>query len=278
MKKVLYVATVVKTHIMEFHIPYLKWLKEKGWETAVAARNDYEHREDCVIPYCDSFFDLPFERNPIRTANYRVYIQLKKIIDEGGYDVIHCHTPVGALLTRFAARKARKRGTKVIYTAHGFHFYQGAPIKNWLFYYPIEKMLAKETDILITVNKEDYLLAKKFKAGKVLFIPGVGIDVPKFRDVEVDQGEKRRELNLSDSDFVLLSVGELITRKNHKIVLEALGKLKESGNIGNIRYLICGNGPLEKSLRKLAAELGIEERSILRCREHDYRYSKQVAS
>ena len=125
MKKVLFVATVVKTHIMEFHIPYLKMFKEMGWETVVAARNDYENPADCVIPYCDTYYNIPFERNPLKLGNLKAYTDLKKVIDGGGYDIIHCHTPVGAMLTRLAAKQARKNGTKVFYTAHGFHFYKG---------------------------------------------------------------------------------------------------------------------------------------------------------
>lgn len=113
MKKVLFVATVVKTHIMEFHIPYLKMFKEMGWETAVAARNDYENPSDCVIPYCDTYYDIPFERNPLKLGNMKAYKRLEKVIDDGGYDIIHCHTPVGAMLTRLAAKKARKNGTRV---------------------------------------------------------------------------------------------------------------------------------------------------------------------
>lgn len=108
MKKVLFVATVVKTHIMEFHIPYLKMFKEMGWETAVAARNDYENPSDCVIPYCDTYYDIPFERNPLKLGNMKAYKRLEKVIDDGGYDIIHCHTPVGAMLTVLPRRRQER--------------------------------------------------------------------------------------------------------------------------------------------------------------------------
>ena len=245
---------------MEFHIPYLKMLKEMGWETAVAARNDYENPADCVIPYCDAYFDIPFERNPFKPGNIKAYKELKKVIDEGQYDIIHCHTPVGAMLTRLAAQDAREKGSKVFYTAHGFHFYKGAPLINWMAYYPVEKWLARKTDVLITINKEDYNRAKdKFKAGKVVYVPGVGIDINKFSKRIGNREEKRAELRLQDTDFVLLSVGELISRKNHTVVLEALAELKKAGKLSNIQYVICGCGVLEAELREKAVSLGISD-------------------
>lgn len=257
MKKVLFVATVVKTHIMEFHIPYLKMFKEMGWETAVAARNDYENPADCVIPYCDTYYNIPFERNPLKPENLKAYQSLKKVIDEGGYDIIHCHTPVGAMLTRLAAKQARKRGTKVFYTAHGFHFYKGAPAVNWLLYYPVEKWLSRYTDVLITINKEDYERAKTFKAGKVCYVPGVGIDLKKFNVGYVDKNEKRKEIGIHADDFVLLSVGELIPRKNHEVVIRAMSVLKQEGQLTNLEYVICGRGTYESELKNLAEELDV---------------------
>lgn len=259
MKKVLFVATVVKTHIMEFHIPYLKMFKEMGWETAVAARNDYENPADCVIPYCDTYYNVPFERNPLKPGNLKAYKELKHIIDEGEYDIIHCHTPVGAMLTRLAAKQARKQGTKVFYTAHGFHFYKGAPVINWILYYPVEKWLSRYTDVLITINKEDYERAKTFKAGKVCYVPGVGIDLKKFNAGYVNKEQKRKEIGVSADDFVLLSVGELIPRKNHEVVIRALSVLKQLDKLNHIEYVICGRGAYEADLRKLAEELDVAD-------------------
>ena len=259
MKKVLFVATVVKTHIMEFHIPYPKMFKEMGWETAVAARNDYENPADCVIPYCDTYYNVPFERNPLKPGNLKAYKELKHIIDEGEYDIIHCHTPVGAMLTRLAAKQARKQGTKVFYTAHGFHFYTGAPVINWILYYPVEKWLSRYTDVLITINKEDYERAKTFKAGKVCYVPGVGIDLKKFNAGYVNKEQKRKEIGVSADDFVLLSVGELIPRKNHEVVIRALSVLKQLDKLNHIEYVICGRGAYEADLRKLAEGLDVAD-------------------
>lgn len=259
MKKVLFVATVVKTHIMEFHIPYLKMFKEMGWETAVAARNDYENPADCVIPYCDIYYNISFERNPLKPGNLKAYKELNRVIDEGEYDIIHCHTPVGAMLTRLAAKQARKKGTKVFYTAHGFHFYKGAPAINWILYYPVEKWLSRYTDVLITINKEDYERAKTFKAGKVCYVPGVGIDLKKFNAGYVNKEQKRKEIGVSADDFALLSVGELIPRKNHEVVIRALSVLKQLDKLNHIEYVICGRGAHETDLKKLAEGLDVAD-------------------
>lgn len=260
MSKILYVATVVKTHIMEFHLPYLKMLKEMGWETAVAARNDYENPLDCTIPFCDTYYDVPFERNPFKLDNIKAYTQLKKIIDDGHYDIIHCHTPVGGVLTRLAAEDARRNGCKVFYTAHGFHFFNGAPLINWLLYYPIEKHLAKKTDVLITINHEDYNRAKKFKAGSVVNVPGVGIDINKFKAPDISREQMRRCLGLTIDDVVLITVAELTKNKNQFVVLSALKKIKKDKFeiYNNLHYLIVGCGTELDFLKKKATQFNIE--------------------
>ena len=259
-KKVLFVATVVKTHMMQFHIPYLKMFQEMGWETAVASKNDYENPEDCVIPYCDTYYDIPFERLPWKPRNVQAYRMLKKIIDEGEYDLIHCHTPVGAMIARLAALSARKKGTKVIYTAHGFHFFKGAPLLNWLLFYPVEWLLAPVTDVLITINKEDHARAlKQLHAKRIEYVPGVGIRTEKFRSLLVDRREKRGSLGYGDEDFLLLTVAEMTANKNHITILKALALLKDKEEFRNIHYLICGRGEMWASLEESARELGISD-------------------
>ena len=257
MKKVLFVATLVKNHIAEFHLPYLKLFQDMGWQTAVAAKNDYENPADCVIPHCDVFYDVPFERSPLKKGNLTAYRRVKRIIREGGYDIIHCHTPVGAAVARLAARKARRNGSKVIYTAHGFHFYKGAPWLNWLVYFPVEWLLSPVTDVLITINREDYERAKRLlRAKKVVYIPGVGIDTARFRGNAEKGAALRRELGIPDEAAVLLSVGDLNKNKNHRAVLEALARMENR----NLHYVVCGRGPLKEELEAFAREKGLADR------------------
>lgn len=259
-KKVLFVATVVKTHIMQFHIPYLRLFQEAGWETAVAARNDYEDPADCVIPYCDTYYNIPFERMPWKPKNLQSYRMLKEIIDREHYDIIHCHTPVGALIARLAALDARKKGTRVIYTAHGFHFFTGAPLQYWLLFYPPERLLASVTDVLVTINREDYARAqKRLPAKRIEYVPGVGIDTGKFRNLRIDRTAKRRELGFEDGDFLILTVAEMTPNKNHITVLKALAALKGREEFASMHYLIVGRGEMWSSLEKSAAEMGISD-------------------
>lgn len=252
MKKVLFVASVAG-HINSFHLPYLKLFKENGYTVDVATQKETE------VPVCDNHLKVTIERSPFKRENIGAYKQLKKLFSENEYDIVHCHTPVASILTRLAAREARKRGTKVIYTAHGFHFFKGAPLLNWLIYYPIEKLCARWTDVLITINKEDYALAKKkMPAKRVEYVPGVGIDLEKFTSNKVTEEERasiRKSLGLSENDKMLLSVGELNKNKNHSVIIQALARM----NNKNIHYFIAGKGIFEKHLIQLAKSLGISE-------------------
>lgn len=259
MKKVLFVATVVKTHMMQFHIPYLRMFQQMGWETSVAARNDYEDPSDCRIPCCDHYYDIPFERTPWRRQNLTAFWMLKKIIDEGHFDLIHCHTPVGGAIARLAAMSARRHGTKVVYTAHGFHFYDGAPVQNWLLFFPAEWLLSFATDALVTINREDYARAQRHMHAKRLFyVPGVGIDTSRFRRAAAPE-DKRRELGCRDEDFLMLTVAEMTRNKNHITILRALALLKDRPEFENMRYLICGRGEEQEILEASVLNLGLED-------------------
>ncbi len=252
MKKVLFTATV-DSHIELFHVPFLKYFKDNGYEVHVATSGNND------IPYCDKKIKISFERSPFKLNNLKAVRKLKKIIDNENYDVIHTHTPMGSVVTRLAALKARRHGTRVIYTAHGFHFYKGAPLLNWLLFYPVEKILAKYTDELITINKEDYTLAKNKFNVNVYYVPGVGIDENKF-NFNMSANEKsnlRKSLGLSNDDFIMIFPAELSNRKRQEWLI---GSIKDLINdYPNIHILLPGRDNLNGKIQSFAKELGLNK-------------------
>ncbi|GLB58984.1 glycosyltransferase family 4 protein [Cytobacillus sp. NCCP-133] len=250
--KVLFVATVM-LHFKAFHLPYMKWFQDKGWEVHVAANGDLN------LPYYDKKHILPIERSPYSVKNIGAYKQLKELLKREKYDIIHCHTPMGSVLSRLANNATKSEtGTKLIYTAHGFHFYKGGPFKDWVLYYPVERFLARYTDRLITINKEDYNLAQKFNAKKVEYIPGIGLDTEVFNHINIDIYSKRLEIGVPNDAIMLLSVGELGSRKNHEVAIRALAKAEHK----NLYYVICGSGDLEQYLKNLSKELGVSDKIL----------------
>ncbi len=253
-KKVLLTATV-QSHIAQFHKPLIKLLKEKNCEIHIAARNNLAEKNGLKIDDVDKIFDIPFDRSPFSKKNIQAYKQLKKLIDTEKYDVISCNTPMGGVVTRLAARAIRKKGTTVIYTAHGFHFYKGAPLKNWLFYYPVEKWFSKYTDKIITINTEDFEFAKKrFNNTKIYYIHGVGVDSGRYNTLDFDCSLKNK-LGFSNDDFLIICTGELNDNKNQKTVISALAKLRNE----NIKLMIAGNGKNYEVLKQQSEEMGISE-------------------
>jgi len=202
-------------------------------------------------------FHIPSTRKPTDLkGNYSAYKQVLSLISEYKYEFIHCHTPIGSVIGRLAAHKTK---TKIIYTAHGFHFYDGAPTKNWLLYYPVEKFLSSWTDALVLINTEDYNRAKtKFKAKKTYYVPGIGIDTGEF-DYLLDNDkikELRNSIGVPLEATMLLSVGELNENKNHKVVIEALNEIDRK----DIHYVIAGRGHLQNYLMELAEKYGLSNR------------------
>lgn len=245
--KILYTATVL-SHICQFHLPYLQTLQEAGVEVHVAARDNLAEKNGLQLKYADRYFNIPFQRSPKDSRNLKAYMQLKELLKKEHYDVIVCNTPMGGIITRLAAQAMRRQGTKVVYMAHGFHFYQGAPKKNWLVFYPIEKFMARYCDVLITINEEDYALARKKFHMQVEHIHGVGVSAERYHPVsDVERREMRKAEGLSDNDFVILCTGELNQNKDQKTLIAAAAKLKNT--IPNLKVLLAGNGPLEQALR-----------------------------
>ncbi|AXG73147.1 glycosyltransferase family 1 protein [Flavobacterium arcticum] len=255
MKKVLFVANIHK-HFRAFHIPYIEYLKSEGYEVHVAANDP-----DTKIPEADKQYNLPINRNPFSNNNIKATKQLKEIIAIEKYSLIHCHTAMGSVVARLAAKKIRKKGMlKVLYTAHGFHFYKGSPKLYWNIYYPMEKYLAKYTDGLITINEEDYnvVVNNKFKAVNAFKTAGVGINSQKFKGLSLDGGDAIREKNGYDKDtFLIIYIAEFITRKDHKFILEAIPLLKEK--INNFKFVFAGRGILKDEMEEMATNQGLTD-------------------
>lgn len=255
MKKVLLVATM-QSHIAQFHKPLIKLLQSKDCMVDVAAFDNLSLKKNLTLTEPNNIYNIPFSRSPYNVRNIKAYKELKKLLESGNYDIVHCNTPVGGILTRLAARKLRKENKiKVVYEAHGFHFFRGGSLINWLLWYPIEKVFSFLTDCLIVINNMDYDLArKKFKAKQVCYIHGAGVDLSRFKDKE-SYNDLREEYKLSSNSRIVLSVGELNKNKNHKIIIKALSVLKDK----NIHFFIAGNGPLKSKLEKLAVKLKVEK-------------------
>ena len=253
--KILLTATV-QSHICQFHRPLVEMLHEHGCEVDVAARDNLAEKNGLKLDFADHVFDVPFSRSPLGKSNRAAYKQLKEIINNGDYDIIHCNTPVGGVLTRRAASR-RKKGTKVFYTAHGFHFYKGAPLKNWLLYYPVEKFFSRKTDDLITIVDEDYRFAQAHFRCPVSRIHGVGVDNVRFSVLSRDEiRDKRVQMGYDPDANLILCVGELLPNKNQKLAISAMPAiLKEHPNT---KLLIAGNGPEKENLERLIDSLNLK--------------------
>lgn len=254
--KVLLTATL-QSHICQFHKPLVEILHKEGCEVHVAARDNLAEKNGLKLDFVDKVYDIPFARSPKSIDNLHAYKELKKIISVEKYDVIHCNTPMGGIVTRLAAKTARKQGTKVYYTAHGFHFYKGAPKKNWLIFYPIEKIL-RITDKLITITKEDYELARRKFHCKVEHIHGVGVDENRYHAVsQKEQLEIREKLNITPNQKIVLCVGELLPNKNQKMSILAVKNVIRK--YPDVLLLFAGNGPEKENLEKMIKENRLEK-------------------
>ena len=256
MSKILLTAT--NAMIFHFLVLHIEKLLEMGHyveiaSTALEGYDDLLRNRIKKKPVKISYIRL--NRSPFSLSNYKGIIDLKRIIDNDSFDLIWTNEPVMSIATRLAARSARKKGTKVVYMVHGFHFFDGSSKGSWLIFYPIERIMAKFADYLITINKEDFNRGKSFGFKDVFYVHGVGLDTKRFREASVDRSLKRKEIGIPNNVIMLLSVGELGTRKNHEVVIRALGELKDK----DIHYAICGEGVLEDYLKNLCKELGIAE-------------------
>lgn len=253
--KVLFVASVTE-HINAFHLPYMQWFKDQGYEVHVSARNNLDES----LQVCDKFFEIPFCRSPFDINNFKAYKQLKKLLYKEKYDIIHCHTPMASALCRLAAKELRRNGLRVIYTAHGYHFFKGAPLIGWLLYYPVEYLLSAYTDIIITINNEDYenTITHNFRCKNVYLVPGIGVNTSKvIKSTDSVKHDLRKKYGYKDNEFLLFYAAEFIPRKNHELIIRQVPRLKE--NIPGLKVVFAGRGDLLNEMKSLAMNLNINE-------------------
>ena len=245
--KVLLTATV-QSHICQFHKPLVEVLHAHGCEVHVAAKNNLEEKNGLKLDFVEEVFDVPFARSPMDIDNWKAYGQLKRIINEGKYDIIHCNTPMGGFVTRLVARRTRKSGTKVYYTAHGFHFYKGAPKKNWLLFFPIEKCFSRITDKVITITYEDYEVASKKFHCKIEHIHGVGVSEERYFPISKEGKIKlKKEMGYNERQKIILCIGELLPNKNQGMAIRVMKEVLQK--CPDVQLLLAGNGPDKTKLK-----------------------------
>lgn len=246
--KVLVLCTT-DSMIMNFLIPHIQNMQRKGYDVECACSITGEFFSILKEHYCFIMHEVKFERSPFSLRNISAFYKLNALVKRRKYDVIFCHEPVGGAMGRLVGHLNH---CKVVYMAHGFHFYKGAPKKMKLFYY-VERFLARWTDVLITINKEDYQSSLSFKAKKKVLTNGIGVDTSKFV-YEPDCNYIRDEFDFSNNTTILLSVGELIERKNHESVIRAVKQLGDDA----IHYIVVGDGKLYEYLNSIVRELGLD--------------------
>lgn len=250
---------VTSTDLMmiQFLVPHVMNLSEHGFDVEIAC-SDVGGRipeiREKLKDYVKIIHIVRLVRSPASSQNIKGYQDMRKVIEKGHYDIIWTNEPVMGVVTRLAARKARKSGTKVIYMVHGFHFYKGAPKKYWIMFYPIEKFAGYFCDCVVTVNKEDYRRAERMNLPNVKYIHGIGINTERLTSGK-EQIDIRNELGLSPNAFLVLSVGELNENKNQKTIIKAIAQLKDP----TIHYILCGKGNQLENLKKLALDLGVSK-------------------
>lgn len=261
MKKVLFTAKV-DSHILAFHVPFLKYFKEKGYEVHVASEGNEQ------IPYCDKKYDIKFGVNPFRRDVIKTYKQIKMIINDNSFEVVHTHTAIASVLTRISLNKKNNPNSRMIYTAHGFHFHRHGRMLDWLMFFPVELFCSIFTDDLILINKEDFTLAQKFKMGKrIHLINGIGVDLDKFTYIDVNEYKERYQ----DKDFFNITyVAELNKNKNQISLLKSIKNL--SIDYPNIHLNLIGEGDKMSDYKKYVKKHNLQDFVTF----HGYRFDVET--
>lgn len=265
MKKIL-IVTTISGFLPQFELNDVKLLQGMGCEVHYASNFDnpvYSCNREKLRSMGIRLHHINVMKSPAKLFdNLRAIGEIKKIIDDEGITMVHCHNPMGGFTARIASYMSEKK-PYVLYTAHGLHFYKGAPLKNWILYYPVEKILARITDGIVTINKEDYENAKRLslrKNGTVSQIHGVGVDEIRFCNKTEYKDRLRKELGIPENAIHIVTAAELNDNKNQSVVIKAIAKLDNK----NIYYSLCGKGPDKAGLQRLIKKLGLQDRVKLR--------------
>lgn len=248
MKRILFAATVA-THIRAFHLPFIRMLEDRGHQVEAACCLDVP------LPGVQTVWNIPFSRSPYSPKNFKAFRAVRKLLRERDYDLIHVHTPVAAFIVRLAARKTQM---PVLYTAHGFHFYQGAPWRNRLIYYGAERLAARWQAGLIVINQEDLAAAKGFgliEGRNLFYVHGVGVDLKLHRSARPPSKES---LGLPPEAKVVLCIAEFTPNKNHALLLRSWPAVCRQAPQAYL--LLAGTGETMPAMRRLAAKLGVSDR------------------
>lgn len=256
-KKIMMLATT-DNMIWQFMLPHIQHLQSLGNTVeCVCARTGFWF-DELIEKHNLVVHEIDFGRNPLKLKNLKSYKNLKALQSERKFDLIYCQQPVGGMMGRLLGNKFK---IPVIYTAHGFHFYKGCPLVNKLVYKNVEKWLSKFTDILITINEEDYQNALKMKAKRVFKISGIGMSFNKYQETNETKSEIKESLKIGEDEFIIVTVAEFIKRKNYETMLKTIHELK-SRNL-KVRFIICGRGEQEQQIKRQIKELHIEDQVLL---------------
>lgn len=249
--KVLYTANTYN-HLYLCHQPYFKWFKKQHFIVHTATNSNKE------LSGVDKTFNISIKRFPFKYGNIKAFFQLKKIIEREKYDLIHTHTPTGAVLTRLASIKySKKNNVKIIYTAHGFHFFKKCPFINYIIFYPVEKILSKYTDLIVTINQEDYKFAQQHFKTNIQYIPGIGFEPEKFKKTLTKKQQEifRKQNDLNPEDYVISYIAEISNRKRQLYLVDALRNME----LTNEKFLLIGDNSRANKLRKKILKYKLED-------------------
>lgn len=248
-KRVLMLCTT-DNMVTQFLLPHIKHMQDNDNVVDIACNKSgvwFNELQDLGF----HVYELSCKRNPLKIANIKTYNDLKNIIKQNKYDLIYCQQPVGGVLGRLIGHKYH---IPVLYTVHGFFFYKGCKLINRLVYKKVEQWLSKYTDVLVTINEEDYIAAKLMKKDNVFKIPGIGFDKNKYEN-QLTKQQVRKELNIDDDCFVICTVAEFIKRKNYDTMLKAIAQMQ-----GKFKFIACGTGVLYKKMQKKVEQMNLTEK------------------